>query len=89
MPGRGLVVHLGELEAVSMQMNGVSVIGLVIENQPVALALLQRCRRRLFIKALLVDGPAVEPAFAAIDLSEHERNGLDRARAFPLPPKFV
>ena len=49
--GRGLAVHVRQLEAVPVQVDRMSVIRLIVEHQAIALALLKRSRLRFFIEA--------------------------------------
>src|ERR1700676_3081072 len=64
-----------------------SVVGLIIENQTVALSLLKFSRLRLVIEATPVDGPGVESPFPAVDLAESERDCLIRSLRGTVPSK--
>jgi hypothetical protein len=68
--GCGFAVNLRQLKAVAMQMDGMSIISLVVKCQAIALSLLKRPRLSLFVEARPVDRPAIEPSLAAIDFSE-------------------
>ena len=58
--GCRLAVHLGQLEAVPVQVDGMSIVCLVIEEEPIALSPLKRFWRRFLIERGPVDGPSVE-----------------------------
>ena len=58
-------------------MKRVCVVGLIVEDQPVAATLPERARLVMFVKGFSVDRPAIKGAFATVDFPDHERNGLD------------
>src|SRR5690242_6130661 len=79
-PGGRLAVYAGQLEAVSMQMNRMWIVGLIIENQAVSLPFYQLTRRGIGIVLLAVHSPMIELPRAAVDLSERELDCLVRER---------
>ena len=54
------------------------IVRLVVEHQPIALALLETPRFRLLVVLLAIDGPPVEASCAAVDFVEDQRNRLVR-----------
>src|SRR5438045_9124912 len=59
-----------------MKVNGMRVIGLVLEHQPVTPAFAKHARLGLVVITLAVDGPAIEAAGSPVDLAEYQRDGL-------------
>ena len=59
-PAVDLPVHLRQLEGVAMKMEGMSIVGLVIERKAVTRAFPQSVGLVLGIKALAVNGPVIE-----------------------------
>jgi hypothetical protein len=71
-------VHFSQLEAITVQVDRVSVIRLIIEYEAIALTLLKRSWLRLLIEAIPVDGPAIKSSFATIYLAENKRDRFVR-----------
>jgi hypothetical protein len=69
--GGGLAVYIRKLEAVAVQVNRMSVIRPIVGDQAMALAFPQFPRRRVFIEAGAVDGPAVEAPLVGVDFPEN------------------
>src|SRR5262245_15369396 len=78
-----LVAHLGDLEAVTMQVNRMVVAALVGHGQPVALAGLGAVQRIGVGPGLAVEGPAVVTAASARHLFESELDAPIRLRNRP------
>jgi len=57
--GRGLAIHARQFEAVAVEVDGMGIVGLVIEHQAVAPAFMQHTRVGLFIEGGAVDRPAI------------------------------
>src|SRR5271166_2957958 len=71
-------MHIGQFKAVPVQMDRMRIVRLVVKDQPVSPALVENTRLNLLVVALTVDGPAIEAARAAVDLTENERNHFVR-----------
>jgi hypothetical protein len=81
---RRLVAHLGDLEAVTMQMDRVVVAALVGHGEAIALALLGREQRVGRGPGLAVDGPAVVAAPASRHFLEDQIEPFIRRRDRPI-----
>ena len=53
-----------------------SVVCLIVEDEPVRAITMQHARQISAFKTLTIDRPKVEAARASVDLAEHERNGF-------------
>ena len=75
--GGRFAVNIRQLEAVAVQMDRMGVVGLIVEDEAIALSFVKRARRVVFVELLAIDGPAIETGGAAVDFSDGERNGFD------------